>query len=175
MHEKRGYLCRPDKVSGSIAMMQPALSSQTLITGQGKGHQLSGLKAGDTWLAFGVLFKGEEGMHWVREELLSCDNLVRSCSALLKSPQSCLGLSKTSWTCGLLVGDSHAGSRHGCLPTASCQSSCARCQCSAAYSESTADCPCKAMPCASRTGPLVSRMMACNSDVLDSNYWHSAQ
>ena len=60
-----------------------------MIAGQGKGHQLSGLKAGDTWLMFGVVFKGEEGMHWVREEALSCDNLVRSCSILPESHQGC--------------------------------------------------------------------------------------
>lgn len=48
--------------------------------GQGKGHILSGLKEGDTWLEFGVQFKGEEGKHWVREKWMDCNGLVCSCS-----------------------------------------------------------------------------------------------
>lgn len=49
--------------------------------GQGKGHILINLKEGDTWLEFGVLFKGETGMQWVREDCMDCDGLVCSCHA----------------------------------------------------------------------------------------------
>ncbi len=93
-----------------------------MIAGQGKGHQLSGLKAGDTWLEFGVVFKGEEGMHWVREELLSCDRLVHPCSVICVTQERCLCLIKTSCPgdAERLIGHRISGSRHRCFCAVNC-------------------------------------------------------
>ena len=64
---------------GSTSASWPAQVSCRGNAGQGKGHILSDLKEGDTWLEFAVQFKGEESPHWVKEEWLDCDRLVSSC------------------------------------------------------------------------------------------------
>lgn len=54
-----------------------AVNGISVSAGQGKGPLMQDLKEEQTWLEFGLIFKGVPGKHWVKQDNMDCNSLVR--------------------------------------------------------------------------------------------------
>ena len=54
-----------------------AVTGISVSAGQGKGPLTEDLKKEQTWLEFGLIFKGVPGKHWVKQDNMDCNSLVR--------------------------------------------------------------------------------------------------
>ena len=62
---------------GEVSCSGCAVTGISVSAGQGKGPLMEDWKEEQTWLEFGLIFKGVPGKHWVKQDNMDCNSLVR--------------------------------------------------------------------------------------------------